>query len=69
MPFKLKITFTPPLILEIFQFKESCNLIDQEYFGNNLRNNLLPEIGFSQNCQEHQTLLCETEKPHFKTES
>ena len=69
MPFKLKTTFTPPLILEIFQFKESCNLIDQEYFGNNLRNNLLPEIGFSQNCQEHQTLLSEIEKPHFKNES
>ena len=69
MPFKLKITFTPSLILEIFQFKESCNLIDQEYFGNNLRNNLLPEIGFSQNRQEHQTLISETEKPHFKNES
>ena len=69
MSFKLKITFTPPLILEIFQFKESCNLIDQEYFGNNLRNNLSPEIGFSQNCQEHQTLLSEIEKPHFKNES
>ena len=69
MSFKLKTTFTLPLILEIFQFKESCNLIDQEYFGNNLRNNLLPEIGFSRNRQEHQTLISETEKPHFKNES
>ena len=69
MLFKLKTTFTPPLILEIFQFKESCNLIDQEYFGNNLTNNFLPEIGFLRNRQEHQTLISETEKSHFKNES
>ena len=68
MPFKLKTTFTSPLILVIFQFKESCNLVDQEYFGNNSRNNLLREIGFSRNRQEHQILLSETEKPHFKNE-
>ena len=59
----------PPLILEILEFKESRSLIDQEYFRNNSRNSLLPEIKLSWNRQEHQILLSETEKSHSKNES
>ena len=59
----------PTLILEILEFKQSRSLIDQEYFSNNSRNNLLPEIKLSWNRQEHQILLSENEKSHSKNES
>ena len=69
MSCKSKTTFTPPLISEILELKGSCSLIDQEYFRNDSRNRFLREIEFSRNRQEHQILLSETEKPHFKNES
>ena len=69
MSCKSKTTFTPPLILEILELKGSCSLIDQEYFRNDSRNRFLREIEFSRDRQEHQILLSETEKPHYKNES